>query len=569
MSIGCRGKGRQIPPAHRLEISDIETAGSRCRTLYLSISSHHHRGGSFQLLYSNWPPCMMAQDGVAHRAEASDYPPNERTSLLTKPASVYSSSSDTGHAASSEIFRLPQYRLWLDELWLLTRTSLPVILAYILQNSLQTVSVLIVGRLSPEALATAAFSYMFAMATAWLVALGGTTALDTLASSSFTGSSNKHDLGVLLQRGLVILTSFYAVVAIIWAFSEHLFRALGQEEFICVQSSKFLRYLIPGGLGYVWFEAMKKYLQAQEIYRPGTYVLLLTSPMNALLNWLFIHRLGFGLYGAPMATGISYWCSFLLLVAYAAFVRGKECWGGIDVRRAVSHMGPFAHLALMGVVHVGTEWWAFEIVALAAGRLGTIPLAAQSVIMTADQIINTIPFGLGVAASARVGNLLGAHNSRGAARAAHSAAILSTIAGTLILIILMASRNVFGRIFNDDERVVKLVAGVMPYVALFQIADGLNGSCGGALRGMGRQWVGAVVNLISYYGGALPGGIYLAFHGWGLVGLWVGQCVALYLVGALEWVIVGVSNWETEVERAIARLEAGGLGNSDGGLESV
>lgn len=52
-----------------------------------------------------------------------------------------------------------QYRQWLSEIWLLTKASIPVILAYTLQNSLQTVSVLIVGRLSPEALATAAFCY--------------------------------------------------------------------------------------------------------------------------------------------------------------------------------------------------------------------------------------------------------------------------------------------------------------------------------------------------------------------------------------------------------------------------
>ncbi|KAK4444868.1 MATE efflux family protein [Podospora aff. communis PSN243] len=488
---------------------------------------------------------------------------DERTSLLAKP----SSSSEQSSIGVSESFEPLRHQAWLSEIWLLTRTSIPVILAYTLQNSLQTISVLIVGRLSPEALATAAFSYMFAMATAWLIALGGTTALDTLASSSYTGSSNKHDLGILLQRGLVVLSGFYAVVAVVWAFSEPLFRALGQEEYICVQSAMFLRCLIPGGLGYVWFESMKKFLQAQEIYRPGTYVLLITSPLNVFLNWLFIHPLGMGLYGAPVATGIAYWISFLLLVAYAVFVKGSECWGGLAPRKAVSHVGPFARLALLGVIHVGTEWWAFEIVALAAGRLGTVALAAQSVIMTADQIINTIPFGLGVAASSRVGNLLGARKPLEAARAAHCAAILSTVAGALILSVLMGVKDVFGRIFNDDERVVRLVAEVMPYVALFQIADGLNGSCGGALRGMGRQWVGAVVNLVSYYCGALPGGIYLAFHGWGLAGLWIGQCVALYLVGALEWVIVGMSNWEAEVKRALLRLEEGGIGDH-GGLDA-
>ncbi|KAI0141685.1 mate efflux family protein [Xylariaceae sp. FL1272] len=452
-----------------------------------------------------------------------------------------------------------EYRLWLSEIWLLTKAAVPVILAYTLQNSLQTVSVLIAGRLSPEALATAAFSYMFAMATAWLVALGGTTALDTLASSSFTGSQDRHDLGVLLQRGIIVLTLLYAVVAVIWGVSEPLFRALGQEEFICVQSSRFLQLLIPGGLGYVWFEAMKKYLQAQGIFRPGTYVLLITSPLNALLNWLFVHKFEAGLYGAPIATGISYWASLFLLVAYAALVRGHECWGGLALKRAMSHLWPFTRLALLGVVHVGTEWWAFEIVALAAGRLGTIALAAQSVIMTADQIINTIPFGLGVAASSRIGNLLGAQRSRDAARSAHCAAVLSTIFGAIILTTLMSTKDVFGKMFNNDERVVRLVGQVMPYVALFQIADGLNGSCGGVVR-MGRQWVGALVNIVSYYGGALPTGIYLAFHGWGLGGLWFGNCVALYIVGMLEWLIVGLTRWDGETKRAMDRLEAGGIG---------
>ncbi|KAL5353596.1 ethionine resistance protein [Pseudogymnoascus australis] len=449
----------------------------------------------------------------------------------------------------------PEYVEWLAEMWFLTKASIPVILAYMLQNSLQTASILVAGRISSEALAVAAFSYMFAMATAWLIALGGTSALDTLASSSFTASKDKGNLGILLLRGIIVLTAFYAIVVVIWSLSEHLFRALGQPEHICIQSSKFLHLLAPGGLGYVWFECMKKFLQAQGIYRPGTYVLFVTSPLNIILNYLFIFTFNFGVYGAPVATGISYWLSFLLLVAYAAFVEGKECWSGFKPRQALRNPWPFANLAFLGIIHVGTEWWAFEIVALAAGRLGTLPLAAQSVVMTADQIITTIPFGLGVAESARLGNLLGAKNSKGARRSAHCAAILSVFFGSSILTILFATRNVIGGLFSDDERVIALVAEIIPYVALFQVADGLNGSCGGALRGMGRQWVGALVNCISYYGGALPGGIYLAFHGWGLAGLWLGQCVALSLVGVLEWAIVGLSNWDNEVQKATDRLD--------------
>ncbi|KAF2723995.1 MATE efflux family protein [Polychaeton citri CBS 116435] len=509
-------------------------------------------------------PNFLRKNNKKCEIQNATTPPNERTALLPDQEDGVGSIEGESHVLDEHKSRS---RRIATEFWILLKSSIPVILAYALQNSLQTVSVLIVGRLSPEALAVAAFSYMFAMATAWLIGMGGTTAIDTLASASFTGSKDKHDLGVILQRALFILGLFYVPVALLWLFSEPVFRALGQEEFIARDASRFLGVLIPGGLGYIYFECIKKYLQAQEIMRPSTYVLCITSPINAGLNFLLIYTFKIGLLGAPIATGISYWLSLLLLLLYIKFVAGSECWGGFS-RKCFHNIGTFARIATLGVIHVGTEWWAFEIVALAAGRLGTIPLAAQSVIMTADQVMNTIPFGVGVATSSRVGNFLGARNARAAALSANTAAWLSMMFGTVVLAVLMVSRDSFARLFNDDDRVVRLTSEILPYVALFQIADGLNGSCGGSLRGMGRQHVGAAVNIISYYCGALPLGIWLAFHGWGLAGLWVGQCIALYIVGFAEWAIVAFSNWNKQVENAFKRMDPGEraeLGHSEDG----
>jgi len=194
------------------------------------------------------------------KGSGSDGQANERTSLLPKPNDE---SPEEGDVYELEDGNRSQFQLLLAEFWILFKGSVPVILAYTLQNSLQTISVLVVGRLSPEALATAAFSYMFAMASAWLIALGGTTAIDTLASASFTGSKNKHDLGIILQRSFIVLGLLYIPVAILWLFSEPVFLALGQEDYIARDSSRFLSVLIPGGLGYIYFECMKKYLQAQ------------------------------------------------------------------------------------------------------------------------------------------------------------------------------------------------------------------------------------------------------------------------------------------------------------------
>lgn len=58
---------------------------------------------------------------------------------------------------------------------------------------------------------------------------------------------------------------------------------------------------------------------------------------------------------------------------------------------------------------------------------------------------------------------------------------------------------------------------------------------------------------------ALPLGITLAFHPrvhLGLQGLWIGQVVALFVVGIGEYCVVWLgTDWDKEVERGVARNE--------------
>jgi MATE family, multidrug and toxin extrusion protein len=163
------------------------------------------------------------------------------------------------------------------------------------------------------------------------------------------------------------------------------------------------------------------------IMHASTLVLLVTSPINAILSYLLVHRTRLAFLGAPLAMSITYHLSFLLIVAYArwgpapshsddknvlrrtpssASLPGTPDTGlisngdfqtsnntpkvknsSLTIRGvfAPAPMFGFLRLALPGILMVATEWWAFEIVALAAGRLGRLSLAAQSVVMTADQ----------------------------------------------------------------------------------------------------------------------------------------------------------------------------------------
>jgi MATE family multidrug resistance protein len=242
-----------------LDIFFASVLDEACFGLHLS----SHTQGLSTMDDSRKPQSWLHSLFRKSKASEAGASPDERTSLL--PPAQHEEWS-AGETYELDEGAATGFQLVAREFWVLLKGSIPVIVAYALQNSLQTISVLIVGRLSPEALATAAFSYMFAMATGWLIALGGTTAIDTLASASFTGSKDRHDLGIILQRSFIVLSLFYVPVAILWFCSAPLFRALGQEEYIARDSARFLSVLAPGGLGYIFFEAMKKYLQAQGMF---------------------------------------------------------------------------------------------------------------------------------------------------------------------------------------------------------------------------------------------------------------------------------------------------------------
>ena len=93
--------------------------------------------------------------------------------------------------------------------------------------------------------------------------LGGTTALDTLGSQAFTGSSRPTDLSVHLQRCIVLLWGLMIPVGVVWAFVEPILVALGQPHDLAADTQRFLRVLIIGAPGYIAFESLKKYLQCQ------------------------------------------------------------------------------------------------------------------------------------------------------------------------------------------------------------------------------------------------------------------------------------------------------------------
>ncbi|KAL0080250.1 mate-domain-containing protein [Phycomyces blakesleeanus] len=444
---------------------------------------------------------------------------------------------------------------WRKEFTWLIVNSLPIIGTYLLQNSFQMASIFTLGHLGPTELGAAALGSMFASVSAWSIAFGTTTALDTLCSQAWTGAHDKTLLGIHLQRALMILAIMFIPIGIIWWNATGILLSLNQEPDIAFRAGQFLRYLLIGAPAYITFEATKKYLQAQGIMRASTYVLMVASPINLGLNYMMVYPLGLGFIGAPLATSLSYWIMLGLLLLYIRFVAGSEAWGGWS-RESLEGWWSFLKLAIPGILMVCTEWWSFELCALAASYLSTVDLAAQSILLTTISATYTIPFGIAIAASNRVGNSLGEAKAKKARCATIVAMIYAVIFGSLNSAILMATRSWFGYLFTSEDEVVNRVASIIPMCALFQIADGLAGVCGGAIRGLGRQKIAAWINIFAYYIVALPIGLFLTFKaGWNLSGLWAGLSIALFIASIGEGIFLFSVNWPAEVKRTQERVK--------------
>jgi MATE family multidrug resistance protein len=169
--------------------------------------------------------------------------------------------------------------------------------------------------------------------------------------------------------------------------------------------------------------------------------------------------------------------------------------------------------------------------------------------MTSDLILATLSLGLGVAASHRIGNLLGADKPANAKFASRIPYLLSALIGLLEFFAIMAARNVYGYIFSDDDDVVELAAQVLPLMAGFQVLDLANGGAGGILRGAGKTHQSGICNFVAYYGVGLTTSWYLGFRlEMGLFGLWSGIITGSFALLIFQTFFVGRIDWQRESE---------------------
>ncbi|KAJ7054450.1 MATE efflux family protein [Mycena amicta] len=496
----------------------------------------------------------MALPASSHRPKSMPNP-TENTPLLYPEAQVprihENIDDDAGDA------ELSTGAVYWSELRILTRYSLPVFGTHLLEYSLVMAPVLSIGHLSTTALAGITLGSMTGSVSGFSILQGMVTALDTMLPSAWT-SSQPRLVGLWSQRMAVVMGVSLIPMYCIWWNAEAILLVLKQDPEVARLAALYLRWVSLGLPAYAFNLISRRYFQSQGLFAVPTRIICIVAPINAALNYILVWgpppvRLGY--IGAPIATVCSFNLVCLMNIIYAVFIAPRSAWMPIS-RRSFTSLGILANLGLAGVAQVGSEWWAWELVALAASLLGPVSLATQSILLSSASTTYQAPFALSVASSVRIGNLLGELNSSRAKVAAHVSLLMALGIALVFSAMFMVFRNSWAYLFNDDPLVVELVASIFPLVALFQVFDGTSAITGGILRAKGKQMTGALLNLSAYYILGIPLGAALAFNaGMGLHGLWIGLTFSLVYSAVFGSILCLRTDWDREVRKVVARIE--------------
>lgn len=176
---------------------------------------------------------------------------------------------------------------WQRETKVLASYSAPLILTFILQQSLTLTSIFTVGHIGENELGAVSLGGMTAAITGYAVYHGLATSLDTLCAQAY-GSGRKKLVGLNLQRMVFFLWTCTIPIAVVWFFAEQILMRIVPEKEVAVLAGRYLRILVIGAPAYACFESSKRYVQAQGKFAATMYVLLIVAPSNVLMHWLFV-----------------------------------------------------------------------------------------------------------------------------------------------------------------------------------------------------------------------------------------------------------------------------------------
>ena len=424
------------------------------------------------------------------------------------------------------------------------RLALPIALTQLGQIAMMTTDLALIGRLGDAAIAAASLAHTIFFGV-FVLGMGAMSAVAPLVAQAF-GARDPRTVRRAFRVGLwlaVIMT--VPLTPVLLTYGEAILIALGQTPEASKLAARYLDGLTWSLLPGWWFIVLRGFMGSVNRPEPALWITLVAIPANALLGYGLIY----GEFGLP---------SFDLMGAGLAttIVNMAMCVAGFWIAHARQPFRKFHPLGnfwrsdwrlMKELLAVGTpisgafllEYGLFSCAAILMGWIGTAELAAHQIALQTAAILFMVPYGIGMAATVRVGHAVGRGDTAGTRRAGFVAIAVSGVFMAFMTLIVIASRFQIAQLFlgagaADGSATVEMVGTLLVVGATFFICDGLQTASAGALRGLNDTRVPLVYAAFSFWLIGFSTSYGLAFPvGLGAVGVWIGFSCSLVVFAAL------------------------------------
>uniref|UniRef100_A0AAY4DUB0 Multidrug and toxin extrusion protein n=1 Tax=Denticeps clupeoides TaxID=299321 RepID=A0AAY4DUB0_9TELE len=439
---------------------------------------------------------------------------------------------------SARLFCCRFVRRWIplahrQELYHILRITGPLLLFRIMNFLMPFIVSIFCGRLGNSALAGYAMASVTINISTLSTGSGLILACNTLVSQTF-GGKNLLQVGVILQRGILILLIFCLPCWTVLLNTQSILLVLGQDPEVARGHIHLLLFPHQVLFLHLLFVA---YLQNQGVILPQVYMSTVTMVVTLAAHYILLYWLQLGIIGSAAGNSLAHIVNGLLLLAYIRWKKlHVKTWEGWS-RDCLQEWGSFMRLAVPSALMMCLEWWVYEFGGFLTGMLSEDDLAAQHVVMIIDF------------SCVRVGNALGAGNTDGAILASRVCLTLTAVLAVFQGLILAAMKSVIGYIFTSDQKIAAMAADIFNVYCFSQFFDALVCICMGILVGCGQQKIAAVVNLIGYYCIGLPLSVTLMFVAkLRAVGFWLGLLICVCLQVIFFITVISKLNWKRLTE---------------------
>ncbi len=412
--------------------------------------------------------------------------------------------------------------------------SVPLIIGFLAATAIGVVDTIMIAPLGTVPLAAAGITT--AVLIIVISALWGVVTVIGVQIATAEGAEDRVEVSAIVKNGLILALIVGLLCAALMMAIYPVLGPIGQPDEVVAIVGPYWAAMAVWIAPFILFFALKTLFDGVGREWTGVAFLYLAVVVNVPANYLLIHVVGLGLVGAGLASVLS---QTVALAAAFAYWRLSPTMAAF---RAEAQMD-WARVRYLGreslplCIGYGGEGGAYAFIGIMMGWIGASALAAHQVANAVAGLAYVIPLGMSGAVAIRIGQAIGGHHRERLRAILKAGLVIVTIwQSAIALAFLLGGRSMAAALTADPE-VIELAAALFVVLAIMQIADGIQSTSLGALRGMMDNRVPTAITLTAYWPLALPAA-YLAgiVFDFGAVGLWLGFTLGIAIAAvALPW----------------------------------